>query len=96
MSPVPQELSIWLNVNAPSLEGSEPLLSSVFVSLSQHEHSGDYQNRHSTIVGYRSETKPIDFGVNGYNFKVKGHKNLGFDISAHSSSILIDIGFVLF
>ena len=25
----------------------------------------------STIVGYRSETKPIDFGVNGYIFKVK-------------------------
>ena len=24
-----------------------------------------------TIVGYRSETKPIDFGVNGYIFKVK-------------------------
>ena len=24
-----------------------------------------------TIVGYRSETKPIDFGVNEYIFKVK-------------------------
>ena len=24
-----------------------------------------------TIVGYRSETKPIDFGINGYIFKVK-------------------------
>ena len=25
----------------------------------------------STIVGYRSETEPIDFGVNGCIFKVK-------------------------
>ena len=30
----------------------------------------------STIVGYRSETKPIDFGVNGYIFKVKVMKML--------------------
>ena len=30
----------------------------------------------STIVGYRSGTKPIDSGVIGYIFKVKGHQNI--------------------
>ena len=27
-----------------------------------------------TIVGYGSETEPIDFGVNQHMFKVKGHE----------------------
>ena len=49
-----------------------------------------------TVVGYRSEKKPIDFEVNGYIFKVKGHDNITFVISVHSLSIWIDIEIVLF
>ena len=49
-----------------------------------------------TVAGYKSDMQPIDFGVNGYIFKVKGHLNIAFDISGHSSSLWIDIEIVLF
>ena len=34
-----------------------------------------------TIVAYWSETEPIDFGVNGYIFKVKVMKNIFLSFS---------------
>ena len=49
-----------------------------------------------TIIGYRYEMKPIDFGVNGYIFKVKGMKISLLLFSAHSSGIWRDIKIVLF
>ena len=36
-----------------------------------------------TIVGYRSQMKPIDFGVNGYVFKVKFIKIIRSQLQHH-------------